>query len=127
MVEYLPKEENVWINNYGSRSLIQFYRGDLYTNPEWKWHLSSWIPKKDLLKVYAESNTHTFPISYIDRFKEQIEELEIETVVMVVSTIEDEKFTDQDKLSDLISQEWLELEEAIELKNKKMYIFQVNE
>ena len=127
MAEELPKEERIWINNYGSSNLMGLFRNDLYTNPEWKWQLASWIPKKDLLKVYAEPNTYTFSIIKMEKFRERLEELEIETVAMVVSTIEEEKFSDQDKLTDLLSQELLQLKEVVELKNKKMYIFQVNE
>jgi len=127
MAEELPRGERIWINSYGSGDLMKFFRYDLYTNPEWKWHLASWIPKKDLLKVFEEHDTHTFSIFDIEKFREELEELEIETVVMVVSTIEGEEFTNQDKLPELRSQDWLQLKEVVELKNKEMYIFEFRE
>jgi len=123
IVEQLPSEERVWINNYGSSDLIRFFRKDLYTNPEWVWHLAGWLPKKDLLKVYAEPNTYTTNITDIEEFRTQLKEKGINTVVMVVSTIEDEEFSDQEKLTDLLDQDWLQLEETLELKNKEVYIF----
>jgi len=125
IVTNLDSPSKIWINDYGSENLIKTYRRNLFNEPEWHWQLANWIPKKSLLKTYGENNTFTSKIVDMDSFREEIESNKIDKVVLIVSTIESDSFSDEEKLVELLIQDWLKYERKVELKNKIMYIFEV--
>jgi hypothetical protein len=125
IIEELDETEKVWINDYGSGELINVYRGNLFNEPEWHWELMNWIPKKTLLKTYSQKNTFTSDIVDMETFREEIMRNNIKQVALVVSTLENDVFPNEDKLIELLTQDWLKYESRMELKNKIMYIFKV--
>lgn len=123
IAEHLNEDEIIWINDYGSGELINFYRRNLDIEPEWTWQLEENLLKRELLEKRSTSNTFSSPIENIDDFQHELKEYNIEKVVMLVSTIDKEIFIAQDRIEELLSQEWLILIDKLELKNKDMYIF----
>lgn len=123
IAEHLNEDEKIWINDYGSGELINFYRKNLDIEPEWTWQLEENLLKRELLEKRSTSNTFSSPIENIDDFQHELKEYNIEKVVMLVSTIDKEIFIAQDRIEELLSQEWLILIDKLELKNKDMYIF----
>lgn len=119
----LKEEEIVWINDYGSGELINYYRKNLFLEPEWTWELKDSIPKKNLMRTFSTSNTFSSEITDMEKFKKNLIDNGIEKVVLVVSTISDETFVNQERLEELLLQDWLLLIEKIQLQNKDMYIF----
>jgi hypothetical protein len=119
------KERKIWISDYESKDIIDFYRGNLYIEPEWNWKLASWLPKKYLLKTYGEEMTFVSSITNMEIFKEYIYENKIEEVVFFKSTIIGEEFPYEEREDELFSQEWLTFEKEIEFKNKIIYVFKV--
>ena len=122
---HLSKESRIWINDYESKDILDFYRGNLYIEPEWNWKLANWIPKKYLLKTNGEEKTFVSGFIDMGTFKEYIYGNKIEEVVFLKSTIIGDQFPYEERLEECFSQEWLTFEKEIELKNKIMYVFQV--
>ncbi len=125
--EAFDSKEIIWINSYGSGDLLSMYRIDLSNEPEWRWDLQDWIPKKKLLKVYSLGNTYTSYISDMDSFMEGIESNNIEKVALIVSALEEDYFEGEEYLTTFFVQDWLEYERKVDLKNKVMYIFNVED
>lgn len=122
--ENFKPEEKIWINDFGSGELIDVYRENYFNEPEWNWRLAWWIPKRDLLKIHSSNNTFSFRIEDIKVFHREVKRDEIDKIALVVSTLE-ENFPEEKKLRILQSQEWLKLIDKIELKNKNLFIFNV--
>jgi hypothetical protein len=126
ILEQFSKEEKIWINDFGSGELINVYRENYYNEAEWNWKLAKWIPKRALLRTYSYENTFSFEIGDIEGFHLAINEEKIEKIVLVVSTVQ-EDFVEHERLDNLKMQEWLKLVEVVELKNKIVYIFEVED
>lgn len=125
ILEHLDNSEKIWINDFGSGDLINVYRKNTYIEPEWHWGLANWLPKKKLLKIDSVSNTYTSEISSMDDFRENIKNNEIDKVVLIVSELKDERFTNQEQLPNLLLQDWLSNKRRLQFKNKVVYIFNV--
>lgn len=125
IIKEIKPQERLWINEYGSGDLINVYRKNYFNEPEWYWQLSDLVPKKGLLKTYTDNNTYTSDLVDIEEFKKYLENYEITKVALTVSTLKEDKFPAQDKLDALESEEWLKFEKRIELRNKVLYIFKV--
>lgn len=123
VVEHFEKGEKILINDPGWDMLIGTYRGNKSYNPEWKWALRDWVPRKKHLRMFNDVDTYV--ISGDE--KEMVEEYGIKKVALIVSTLESVKFPYQEKLEEYMDVDWLELERKIELKNKELYIFKVVE
>ncbi len=115
----------IWLNDYESKDIIDFYRGNFYIEPQWDWKLVDWLPKKYLLKTYGEDNTLVFNISDMKTFEEDILENKIEKIVFLKSVAEGEKLPFEERETEFFSQDWLKYERKVQLKNKIMYIFKV--
>lgn len=125
VVKDLPQDKKIWIEDFGSGQLIYVYMKDYFIEPEWIWKLSEWIPKKNLLKVYTEERVYSSEIINIEEFKKNIYQNNIEYIILFESLIKGGSFPNQKYIPELLSQDWLTLEEVEEFKNKKMYIFVV--
>jgi hypothetical protein len=134
IVEIVPQNENVWINNTKSFELMKAKMGYTYSWPEWKWKLAEFIPKKDLLKAYGEQHLFNDFYGEPEIFINYIDENEIEYLVYVESTIDEElfefeylNFSEDIKMLDFIKQEEAFVkQETYELQNKKVYLFKVD-
>lgn len=125
IVTEISAKEIIWINNYGSDDLVSVLRGNTFNEAEWYWRLASWIPKKSLLKTYGTNNTLSFEIINIENFKDQLEKNDVKKVILAVSIIESEKQPWSDYVEEFSSQEWLKLNKTLNLKNKIVYIYDV--
>jgi len=123
IVSYVSPGNKVWINDYGSGKLVDFYLGSSYVDPEWVWRLNENIPKKSELKIYEEKKVYSMEIRGMDEFKKQLEFYKISEVLLVTSVVPDEAFSEQHRLNELLSQDWLRLVEKIHLQNKILYVF----
>lgn len=128
----VKKDDVIYINDTGITNemwlyLIKFYRQDPSLKPEWHWKLQDWVPKKKMLKQDCCTNTYYyFPRSDVASFKRAISSNHINKILIVASTYENVTFYQQDKIPELLKQEWLSLSEIRNLKNKVVYIFEVN-
>jgi len=134
IVEIIPKNENVWINNAKSLKLMKAEMAYTHAWPEWKWELAEFVPKKDLLKSYGEKYLYNDFYGFPELFFEYLEENEIKYLVYVEPTIDAElfdyeylNFSEGIKMLDFIKQEEIFVEqETHKLQNKKVYLFEVN-
>jgi hypothetical protein len=125
VISYFDDEERIMLNDPGWDILVEVYRGDNRYNPEWKWELAEWVPRKKDLKMfekYTSFDIYGKPLRYdIQTIKNN----DVEKVGLIVSTVQDKPFRYQEKLATYLEADWLELEEVVELKNKNLYIFKV--
>jgi hypothetical protein len=126
VVEYFEEDENIMINDPGWSLLSNVYRVDNSYNPEWKWELEEWVPRKKKLKSFKRFSVYT-PIGLsISNDVRMVRAYDIETVALVISSLEGYEFPFTHKFERYLDASWLELEEIINLKNKDLYIFHVN-
>ncbi len=134
IIETIPENERFWINNTKSSDLMKTKMGYTYAWPEWKWDLADYIPKKDLLKSHGEKYLYNEFYGHPELFFEYLEENEIEYLVYVEPTIDEElfeyeylNFSEGIKMLDFIKQEKVFVKQEVhELQNKKVYIFEVD-
>ena len=127
--EKVPSNSSIVINDIGWGKLPFFLRKDTDANPEWKWVLKSYVPKKKLLKNMGHANTYYLLYNTANNRVNQLgRKLQInnaEKVILLTSNNESTPFLMQNQLEVLKAQNWLLLEDVIELKGKKMYLFTV--
>ncbi|MHC1716416.1 MAG: hypothetical protein AB9915_00770 [Candidatus Dojkabacteria bacterium] len=122
------QDEMIWINEFGSVDLIKIYRGDLSNDPEWVWELNDKVPKRSLLKELPGKNTFSLSaIPRVDIFKQYIIENNIAKIAILASSVEGNPFKQEEFLTVLYEQTWLEKEEPIKLENKILYVFDVKD
>ncbi len=125
VIKHFDKGEKILINDPGWDLLIGTYRGNRAYNPEWKWSLRDWVPRKKHLKMFDDVDSYVISGKDVEEDREMVEEYGIEGVGLVVSKLEDTQFPYQDRLEGYMNIDWLELEEKVDLKNKELYIFKV--
>ncbi|MFC1755877.1 hypothetical protein ACFLZK_00590 [Patescibacteria group bacterium] len=129
----VDSEDKIYINhtnikNEGWISNIQFYRVDPILYPQYKRELYDWVPKKKLLKMYDVPNTyHKINWKDVNELNDIVTGNNINKVVMIESLLEGVSFYRQDEIDLLKDADFLSLELVKELKNKKVYIFEVEE
>ena len=125
VVKHFDEDEKVLLNDAGWDMLFLVYRGDNLYDPEWKWQLKEWVPRKDdlrMLDTFVSYEMYGGPLRYdIEKIKSR----DIDSVALAVSTIENEGFIYQQKLPLYLDADWLELREVVNLKGKDLYIFNV--
>lgn len=114
-----------WINNGANQVLLSSLNEEGYLSPTWRWKLKDIVPKKDLLKSYEEKRNFSFSIKDIKDFREEILKEEIVEIVLITTEVESDFYGYQEWLDIFLEQEWLELTKEKELKNMKVYIFDV--
>lgn len=127
VVSTLGKEDSILINDIGWDLLIGVYRGNRQYNPEWKWALKEWVPRKSQLKIFDKVNTYTMESETILDDRKMVERFNIKKIVLMKSLIPEKPFPFEKKLSEYFEAEWVELEKKVLLKNKEMYVFSVKE
>jgi hypothetical protein len=123
----LVEGDTIWINDIGWDRLPYILRSENVQNPEWRWALQEWIPKKSMLIVPEDYSTYSFRWRNEILFKETVEERKIDTI-MYIDVTKDFKYDTlymQERLSQVNSFGWLKLRETKKLKNKIVYIFDV--
>lgn len=134
IISVIPENKRIWINNTKSYDLFSAKMGQTYSPPEWKWELAEFLPKKDLLKTHGERFLFNDFYGHPELFFEYLDEKEIEYLVYVEPTIEEElfdyeylNFSEGIKMLDFIKQEEVFVKQEVhELQNKKVYLFKVD-
>ncbi len=125
VVSLFSKDEKILMNDAGWDILVKVYRGDNRYDPEWKWKLSAWVPRKETLKMLDKLTSYVTSGKTIDADKTSVMNKGITKVVLAVSTVEDYPFARQNRLESYLKADWLSLIETVNLKNKVIYIFKV--
>ncbi len=119
VMEYFDEDENIFLSDPGWDLLPLAYRKDTDFEPEFRWELKEWVPRKEHLKNLGNANTYKFIVRDEQRLKRQVESYDISRIGYVVLEGEEvEVFWDVD---------WLELEKEVSLKNKTLYVIKVLE
>jgi hypothetical protein len=118
----VDKDDVILINDIGWDRLPFVLRSEDVQDPEFRWELLEFIPKKHLLIKNRDLKTYNLKLINTDNPLEVVDSLHINKVVIIEDLIDnvlDEKV--------LHSMEDLELEllEQRELINKKVYIYKV--
>lgn len=125
IVTHFSKDENVLLNDIGWDLLPGIYRGNNQYNPEWKWELKDWVPRKKYLKMLDTTNTFLIMGEGIDDDRIDIERYDISKVGIVKSKIGNKPFLHQDRVEEYMKVDWLRFVEKKDFKNKELYIFEV--
>jgi len=125
VVTYFKDDEKVMFNDVGWDILVKVYRGDNRYNPEWKWELQDWVPRKKNLKMLEKFTSYGIYGKSVEDDRILIESVGIEKIGLMVSEIEDEPFRYETRLEEYLEVDWLKLINTVEMKNKRLYIFEV--
>lgn len=124
ILSFVESDEKIWINDIGWDRLPFVLREDKVQNPEWRWKLKEWVPKKKLLKKETEFVTYNFYWKNVDEFRLRLVEEDVRKVVFIkLNDNVNERFLLQDRLDILLNSKWLELEKSVTMKNKVVYYF----
>jgi hypothetical protein len=132
IIDLVEKDETVWINDINWDILPYALRGENTLPSQWRWSLKEWVPKRDLLIDSYSNKIYSFYWSRLRILYEAIEEYNIEKLVYIKLHEIDEReqnillLQKNSRLEELLTTEWLSLEEEVTLKNKSIYIFNVN-
>jgi hypothetical protein len=131
IAESLDSKDKIYINETGILNenwiyMVNFYRADPGLRPEWKWELLDWLPKKRLLKPTPSTLIYyNYPWKDISGLRKLVQKNDINKIVLVKSTYGNVKFLKQDFITNLAFEDWLSLEEVVNLTNKDVYIFKI--
>ena len=120
----IDTKSKIWINT--DPTLIQFYRRENNINPEYLWALKQWVPKKKMLVTTNNIKTFGFSFKTIDDFKRKISSREFDYVYFMYSTNPKRNYYKQDQVELIRSQKYFNLKDSLRLKDKIVYIFEVN-
>lgn len=129
IISLVDENDVVLINDIGWDKVPFFLRGEELGESEWRWALKSWIPKKNMLIGNNDVKTFDFYWGNIDNLKEEVQKNRINKIMYVYLEERNEKedFLLQDRLDVLLDTNWLELTEEKQMKNKRVYIFNVKD
>lgn len=125
VISYFSTEEKVMFNDIGWDLLPGTYRGNNQYNPEWKWELNDWVPRKKYLKILDTTNTFLMSGKTLEENRVEVEKNQVKKIGIVESKINFKPFIHQGRINEFLNADWLKLVEKVELKNKVLYIFEV--
>lgn len=125
IVTHFSKDEKILLNDIGWDLLPGIYRGNNQYNPEWKWELKDWVPRKKYLKMLDTTNTFLIMGESIEDDRIDIEKYGISKVGVVKSKIGNKPFLHQDRVEEYMKVDWLRFVGKKDFKNKELYIFEV--
>jgi 4-amino-4-deoxy-L-arabinose transferase-like glycosyltransferase len=118
-MEYFDEDEKILLSDPGWDLLPLAYRKDTDFEPEFRWELKEWVPRKEHLKNIGNANTYKFVFTNEENLKKGIIHYDIDAIGYVVLEGEEvETFWEVD---------WLELEKEVSLKNKTLFVIKVLE
>jgi hypothetical protein len=132
IIDLVEKDETVWVNDINWDILPYALRGENTLPSQWGWPLKEWVPKKDLLIDSYSNEMYSFYWSRLRILYDAIEEYNIEKLIYIKLHEIDEREQDilllqeDSRLEGLLTAGWLSLEKEVTLKNKSIYIFNVN-
>jgi len=125
VVSYFDDDEKIMLNDVGWDILVKVYRGDNRYDPEWKWKLAEWNPRRKNLKMFEKTTSYNTYHKNVTKCVQYARKNGIVKIGLLVSTVEDKPFLYQERLGEYLASEDLNLLQEISLKNKKLYIFEV--
>lgn len=127
IISLTRSQEKIWINNIGNDRLPFIYRRESLGNPEWRWELKEWVPKKQLLKVEGSLRTYNFSWSNEEYLEEKVKQEGINTMVFIkcLGLDREDNLLLENQLDILLDATWLKLQKKVDMKNKTVYIFTV--
>lgn len=126
IVKLFPENQNIWINDIGWDRLPSVLKSEDVQDPEWKWSLRKWIPKKDLLKRLDNQKIFNFSSRNIANFKSNLISNSVDTVIYVdLKKNYAREILGSKNRDEVLNLDILVLEKKIEMKNKDVYIFSV--
>ena len=126
IVQELPKNINVLINEIGWTQLANFYNNETYNPAEWQWTIKNWIPKKKLLKTIGAKRIYNNSWENEKELRTIITNHQIQYIAFIDSSIITKQFTQQSQIDFLLDKKWLKIEKIIKFKNKHFYLFKIN-
>jgi hypothetical protein len=127
VVEQFDEDENIMLNDPGWSLLPLVYRRDTDFEPEFRWQLREWVPRKEYLRNLGDSNTYKLVFRDTQRLRRQVERHDIDRIGIVVSKLEGYEFHAQEHIDEIKELDWLVLEDEISLKNKTFFVLKVVE
>lgn len=127
IVSLVDKEEKIWINDIHWDRLPFILRGEEIGDPQWRWRLREWVPKKNMLLRNSELYTYNFFWYEVEEFKTELIKNDIKKVLYIKLDVVDpsENLLLQDRLEVLSEADWLTLVDIVKMKNKQIYIWDV--
>ncbi|KKR05751.1 MAG: hypothetical protein UT34_C0002G0258 [candidate division WS6 bacterium GW2011_GWF2_39_15] len=106
--------------------LLNVYRGTNYLPIEWHWKLDKNKINRSLDAVEPTTDLwYGIDMSNLRNFKSTIKQKKITKIILLESQVEGQKFPLEEYIDDLKKEKWLSLERVEQLKNKKVYVFEV--
>jgi hypothetical protein len=118
-------DEVICINDPGWHQLMYFYRHERRHHPKWNYSYKSWLPDKALPKRPADFKTYELSWRDEAEMREFIREKNIERIGMLASTLPEDRIHGQNFIADLERIKWIEKNDVISFKNKKLHLFRV--
>ena len=129
IVGLISQKEKIWINDIGWDRLPYVLRSENVQEAEWRWQLSKWVPKKNIIITEKDFYTYDFNWKKESTIKNKVKENQITKIIYInlneLKTYE--QFFMQGRADELLSFSWLKLTDTVEMKNKTVYVFDVVE
>lgn len=131
IAQLIKPEDTIFIDcKSGSNSeftyLINIFRKNNYLPIEWHWKLDKNKINRKLDQASIKSNFYYYiSLEDIEKFKSQIKKNNINKIILLKSDIADQKFPLEIYINILRNEKWVKLEKIEQLKNKKIFIFDV--
>jgi hypothetical protein len=107
--------------------LINIYRGNIYLPIEWHWEIDRSVVPRDLDAIEVRKKFfYYFDLEDWDGFKEYIIENDINKILLLKSEIDGVSFPLEDYIDVFRDEDWTTLNTVADMKNKKVYIFDVD-
>ncbi|MCD4811904.1 hypothetical protein K8R14_04925 [bacterium] len=125
ILSLVDEDEVIWINNIGWDRLPFVLRSENVQDPEWRWKLKEWIPKKELLVQDIDIETYNFRIGGLENFENMLAKTGVSELVYISlhEGKEEDLLLNEDRLQELLDSTVLDLEERIDMKHKTIHLF----
>ena len=127
IVGLVDKSDVILINDIGWDRLPYVLRSENLQDPEWRWDLLEWVPKKEMLVVEDEFTTYPLKQGSEAELQSLVEERGISKIVYTKLTkeFEEENLLIENQIEQLSKFEWLKLSKKIEMGNKVVYVYDI--
>lgn len=106
--------------------LINIYLKNNYLPIEWHWKIDQTIVPRKLDAIETKQRFYYYAhIDDWDNLEEELKEKKVNKVLLLESELEGVKFPMEDYIDEFLKYDWARLDTVEDLKNKKVYIFEV--
>ena len=132
VAESFPTDKVIAVNDFANEDYLSVLVKDRSSSPEDKWELKDFIPKKTLLEEIGGKRLYTYSILYSEKLKDYFiyplqdyEWEEIEELILVSSSINQDSGSNVNYYKKLIKLDWLVLDRQYKVGDKVIYVFNV--